>query len=57
MMHDDVERFGYFAPWISDPDPPDETMMTSEESAAAAARAAARYPELIDHSMDGPLRH
>jgi hypothetical protein len=46
-----------FAPWISDPDDPADTpTMTIEDCERAAANVARAYPELIDKSMDGPLK-
>ena len=45
-----------FAPWISDPDFPEDIPTPADPSAAAAAVFAA-HPELVDKSMDGPLKN
>jgi hypothetical protein len=44
----------FFAPWITDPDPPEEPMSPAASAAFAQAVAEA-YPELIDHTHDGPI--
>ena len=36
-----------FAPWITDPDPPDVVEMTAAKSEAAAANIARMFPELV----------
>jgi hypothetical protein len=41
----------FFAPWIDDPDPPDD-IMTPAESAAAAAAIARMFPELVRIQVD-----
>jgi hypothetical protein len=45
----------FYAPHITDPDDPSESQLTvtPEQFAANAAKA---HPELIDHSLDGPIR-
>ena len=43
-----------FAPWITDPDPPEDPMSSADAARAAKALAAA-YPDLIDRSLDGPI--
>ena len=45
----------FWAPWITDPDDPNVGLMTVDEALAAAAMIATMYPELIDHSLDGPV--
>jgi hypothetical protein len=42
----------FFAPWITDPDPPDVVDMTAEESAAAASAIARMFPELVRIPVD-----
>jgi hypothetical protein len=44
-----------FAPWISDPDDPNESYLTVTPE-QFAKNAAKRHPELIDHSLDGPIK-
>ena len=44
-----------YAPWISDPDDPDESMISSGAAQAAARNVAASNPDLVDRSMDGPI--
>ena len=46
----------FWCPWISDPDDPNDNIMSPEECEAAAQRVAEMYPELIDHSLDGPIK-
>jgi hypothetical protein len=45
----------FWAPWITDPDDPTGGLMTADETMAAAEMIATMYPELIDHSLDGPV--
>jgi hypothetical protein len=44
-----------FAPWISDPDFPEDVPTPTDMDAAAAAVFAA-HPDLVDKSKDGPLK-
>lgn len=55
-MSDKIKNAEAFAPWISDPDDPNECYLTPEQSEAAARNVAKAYPELIDHSLDGPIK-
>lgn len=45
-----------FAPWITDPDDPADVPSPADPDAAAAAVFAA-HPELVDTSLDGPLKN
>lgn len=45
-----------FAPWITDPDDPADVPTPTDPNAAAAAVFAA-HPELVDTSLDGPLKN
>jgi hypothetical protein len=44
-----------FAPWLEDPDDPAD-IPTPADPGAAAKAIFAMFPELIDHSNDGPIK-
>jgi hypothetical protein len=57
IIHMAKTKDDFFGPHITDPDDPaDMPMMTDEEATRFSENVAAAFPELIDHSLDGPLK-